>query len=426
MTRRGWKRLAVGLMLGGTTAFLSLALSSGENRIEDEIESRYGIEDPQFARTMGSLLGRSLTPGNKVLPLINGEQIFPAMLNAIAGAKRSINFETYIYWSGDIGKRFSDALGERARAGVKTSVLVDWVGAAKMDRSLIESMRSSGVSVSYYRPLRWYTLVRMNNRTHRKLLIIDGRVGFTGGVGIADLWDGHAQDPQHWRDTHFQIEGPVVAQLQAAFMDNWIRTRGHVLHGDDYFPSLEVQPANQFAQVFRSSAREGSDSMRLMYLLAIAAARKSIHMENAYFVPDDLSVRMLVAARKRGVDVQIIVPGDHTDQTVVSHASRAHWGPLLAAGVKIFRYRPTMLHCKIFIVDHAWTSVGSTNFDNRSFRLNDEANLNVFDAGFAAENEAQFERDKANADDYSLADWRQRGTGEKISEWLANWFRPQL
>lgn len=426
MTRRGWKRLALGVILVCSGGFVFLVFGSGENRIEKEIESLYGVDDPQFSRTMGSLLGRSLVPGNKVVPLLNGNQIFPAMLTAIAGAQRSINFETYIYWSGAIGKRFSDALSERARAGVKTSVLVDWVGAAKMDRSLIQSMRESGVLVNYYRPLHWYTLARMNNRTHRKLLIVDGRVGFTGGVGIADLWDGNGEDPDHWRDTHFQIEGPVVAQLQAAFMDNWIRTRGEVLHGEDYFPALEAQPTNHYAQVFRSSAREGSDSMRLMYLLAIAAARKSIRMENAYFVPDDLSLRMFVAARKRGVDVQIIVPGDHSDQTVVNKASRAHWGPLLAAGVKIFRYKPTMLHCKIFIVDDAWTSVGSTNFDNRSFRLNDEANLNVFDTDFAAQNLAQFERDKANAEAYTLADWSHRAASEKLSDWMASWLRPQL
>ena len=405
---------------------LLLMFSSGESRIEEQISSVYGVEDPEFVHTMGSLLGPSLLPGNRVVPLVNGDQIFAAMLKAIEGAKKSICFETYIYWSGDIGKRFSHALIERAKAGVATHVLVDWVGAAKMDKSLVDSMLKGGVEVEYYRPLRWYTLSRMNNRTHRKLLIVDGTVGFTGGVGIADIWKGNAQGPDNWRDTHFLIEGPVVAQLQGAFLDNWIRTRGAVLHGPKYFPGALAAAGTQQAQVFRSSAREGSDSMRLMYMLAIAAARKHIRMANAYFVPDDLSVRMFVAARKRGVDIEIIVPGEHSDQILVNKASRAKWGTLLQAGVKIYRYKPTMMHCKIFIVDGIWTSVGSTNFDNRSFRLNDEANLNVFDVGFAHQNSKQFSQDKRVSDEYTLAEWHDRGKLEKLSDWAASLLRPQL
>ncbi len=400
-------------------------LSSGEDRISHPIPARYGVDDPQFARTMGALLGPPLVGGNRVTVYTNGDEIFPAMLQAIAEAQSSINFETYIYWSGQIGHKFSEALSAKARAGVETSVLVDWVGAAKMERELFESMRKSGVKVEYYRPLHWYTLSRINNRTHRKLLVVDGKVGFTGGVGIADVWLGNAQGPENWRDSHFRLEGPAVAQMQAAFLDNWIGTRSEVLDGPAYFPQL-APAGDQYAQVFKSSAREGSDSVRLLYMLSIAAARKTIHMSNAYFVPDDLSVRMFVEARKRGVKVDIIVPGDITDQAIVGKASRALWGDLLRAGVKIYRYEPTMMHCKIFIVDGLWTSVGSTNFDNRSFRLNDEANLNVLDAAFANENLSQFERDKSRSKEFSLADWESRSAGEKFSDWAASLFRIQL
>lgn len=425
MKKRTWKLLLLAVVVLSSALGATVLLSSGEDRISQPIPARYGVEDPQFVRTMGTLLGPPLVGGNRVTILTNGDEIFPAMLKAIAEAEKSVNFETYIYWSGQIGRKFSEALSKKAREGVETHVLVDWVGAAKMERELFESMRAAGVQVEYYRPLHWYTLSRMNNRTHRKLLVVDGKVGFTGGVGIADEWLGNAEGPDNWRDSHFRVEGPAVAQMQAAFLDNWIGTQSKVLDGNAYFP--ELSPAgDQYAQVFKSSAREGSDSVRLMYMLSIAAARKSIHMQNAYFVPDDLSVRMFVQARKRDVEVHIIVPGDITDQQLVGKASRALWGDLLRAGVKIYRYKPTMMHCKIFVVDGLWTSVGSTNFDNRSFRLNDEANLNVLDAGFARENLVQFERDKARSKAFSLADWENRGAREKFSDWVASWFRVQL
>jgi hypothetical protein len=223
---------------------------------------------------------------------------------------------------------------------------------------------------------------RLNNRTHRKLLIVDGRIGFTGGVGIADTWLGHAQDPDHWRDSHYRLDGPAVADMQAAFMDNWMETCGEVLHGEEYFPPLEpVGP--QPAQVFRSSADDGSESVRLLYLISIASAERSVRLANSYFVPDSLAIRTLVEAQRRGATLEILVPGRHIDQKTVRRASRALWGPLLEAGVAIYEYQPTMYHAKVAVVDEIWTSVGSTNFDTRSFRLNDEANLNVFDTGFA-------------------------------------------
>jgi cardiolipin synthase len=412
---------AAGLLL----AILIANLSSSSKRIERKIEHLYAVGSPQFVRAMGSLLGPPIVDGNRVTALCNGDEIFPAMLEAIRGARRTICFETFIYWSGSIGREFAEALSQRARAGVKVHVMLDWVGSNRIDESLVEMMTDAGVEAVRYHPLRWYNVGRVNNRTHRKLLIVDGRTGFTGGVGIADDWLGHAQDPKHWRDSHYRLEGPAVAHMQAAFMDNWIETCGQVLHGDDYFPALEPVGPHP-AQVFKSAADDGSESVRLMYLLAIASAERSVRLANSYFVPDSLSVQMLVEAQQRGAPVEIIVPGRHIDQKLVRRASRALWGPLLEAGVAIYEYQPTMFHVKVAVVDEAWTSVGSTNFDNRSFRLNDEANLNVLDAGFAAAQAKVFEEDKRRARRITLEEWRRRPLREKAIERLASLLRLQL
>ncbi len=418
-----WITGAVGVTV--VAVLLGLNLIAPGRTVEQEIEHCYAVGDSQFVRTMGSLLGPSLLPGNHVTPLINGVEIFPAMLGAIRGARATVNFETYIYWSGAIGREFAQALSERARAGVMVHLLVDWVGAGKMDASMIAEMERAGVLVVRYHPLRWYTLGRLNNRTHRKLLVVDGRIGFTGGVGIADNWQGDAENPDHWRDSHFRIEGPAVAQMQSAFMDNWIETRSEVLHGENYFPDLE--PAGRHvAQVFQSSSNGGSESVRLMYLLSIAAAARSIRLASAYFVPDRLSVRMLVSAQRRGVQVEIIVPGQHTDTQLVRQASRGRWGPLLEAGVAIHEYQPTMYHTKVMVVDDCWVSVGSTNFDTRSFRLNDEANLNIMNSEFASSQVREFERDKSRSRRITLEAWQARPWRERAQDRLAGLLRAQL
>ena len=407
------------------TTVIALNFVSGEKKIKHAVDKRYSIDDPQFLRSMGALLGPAIVSGNRVQTLVNGDQIFPAMLAEVRAAKKSITFETYIYWSGTIGKEFSEALSERARAGVRVFVLLDWAGAAKMEDAYLEEMKKAGVQIEKYHPLRWYNLSRLNNRTHRKLLIVDGKVGFTGGVGIADQWTGNAQTPAHWRDTHFRVEGPVVAQMQAAFMDNWIKTRGRVLHGEDFFPAL-VPAGEHAAQMFKSSPGEGAESMRLMYLLSIGVAQKSILIANSYFVPDDLTIESLEDAMKRGVRVQIIVPGGKIDTEIVRKASRARWGKLLEAGAEISEYQPTMFHCKVMVVDDLWSSVGSTNFDNRSFRLNDEANLNVYDREFAQQQISIFNDDLSKSRRITLAQWEKRPWQEKLMEHAAALLRSQL
>jgi cardiolipin synthase len=415
----------IGLVVGVLAAALLANFVSSEKHLRHRIRSEYGIEDPQFARSMDALLGAPLLGGNLVTELVNGDQIFPAMLEAIRGAKRTITFETFIYWRAEIGREFAEALADRARAGVRTHVLIDFVGSNKMDPALMELIKSAGVEVERYHPLTWYHLSRFNNRTHRKLLIVDGKIGFTGGVGIADEWQGNAQDPKHWRDTHFKVVGPVVAQMQATFMVNWIKTRGTVEHTEAYFPRLE--PAGpHYAQMFHSSPQEGSENIRLMYLLSIAAARKSILLEQAYFVPDDLTLELLVQASQRGVQIEIITPGPHTDKSAVRRASRSRWGSVLEAGIRIYEFQPTNFHCKIMVVDGVWCSVGSTNFDNRSFRLNDEANLNIGDRDFAARLEKIFAADKARSREITYEAWRHRPAQEKLYEHFAALFRSQM
>ena len=395
--------------------------ASSEKRVEHPIPRLYGADDPQFSRAMGELLGPAILPGNRVEVLLNGDEIFPSMLKAIRGAQKTINFETYIYWSGDIGREFADALAERARSGVQVHVLLDWVGAQKIEESLIEQMQHAGVQVQKYHKPSWYQIHRLNNRTHRKLLVVDGREGFTGGVGIADEWTGHAQDPDHWRDTHYRVEGPVVAQMQSVFMDNWIKVSGDVLHGEDYFPELKPAGTGN-AQVFSSSPSNGSESMRLMYLLAITAASHSIYLSTPYFVPDDLASQGLIDAANRGVRIQIITVGPHTDAKVVRSASRARWGPLLEAGIEIYEYQPTLYHSKAMIVDGLWITVGSTNFDPRSFSLNDEANLTYYDAQFAQQQVEIFQRDLAQSKRMTFQQWQQRPRSERFWDWAASKF----
>jgi cardiolipin synthase len=400
-------------------------LTSGEKKIEHKIERLYASDDPQFIRSMGLLLGPAVVGGNRFEVLVNGDEIFASMLEGIRSAQRTITFETFIYWSGAIGEDVARALSDQARAGVAVHVLLDWVGSSKMDRRYLRMLCDAGAEVIQYHKPHWTGLGRMNDRTHRKLLVIDGRIGFTGGVGIADEWTGHAQDEKHWRDTHFRVEGPVVGQMQAVFMDNWVKATGNVLHGSHYFPEIDAA-GNGLAHMFSSSPSGGSDDMQLMYLMAITAATHSIHLSSAYFVPDKLTINAMVEAAKRGVKVRVITPGKHIDTHTVREASRACWGELLAAGIEMHEYQPTMFHCKLLIVDEYLVSVGSTNFDSRSFKLNDEANLNIYDRDFARQQTAIFDRDVAQAKRLSLDDWLRRPLLEKLLDRAVALLDPQL
>jgi cardiolipin synthase len=420
-----WRIAILTFFATGLVVVLIANLTLGDKVVDRQVPTLYSVSDPQFVRNLSVMLGPPLVTGNRVQTLLNGDQIFPAMLKAIREAQKSITFETYIYWKGEMGNEFTQALAERAQAGVKVHLLYDAVGSQKIDKSIFKEMKAAGIEVEIYNPVRWHSIAKMNNRTHRKILVVDGRIGFTGGVGIADQWSGSAQDPKHWRDTHFRIEGPAVAQMQAAFMENWIEVTGNVLHSAAYFPEIP-RTGNYLAQFFISSPGGGGDRMQLMYAMSIAAAAKAIQLSAAYFVPDDNEVRMLADAAKRGVKVQIIVPGKETDSPTVRRASRSTWGELLRAGVEIYEYQPTFFHCKVMVVDGVWVSVGSTNFDTRSFSTNDEANLNVYDREFAAAQVRVFDADLKRSRRISLQEWEKRSVTEKLWEHTMGLLSSQL
>jgi cardiolipin synthase len=412
-------------LIGGFTfvvtavAVLLIAnLSLGDKHIEQRVETLYAAAEPQFRRNMNVVFGPPLVAGNRTVALVDGEQFFPDMLKAIRGAQKTITFESYIWWSGETGAEFTRALIERAQSGVKVHLLFDALGSDKIDKKAVKEMKAAGIEVERYNPWRLTNLARINNRTHRKIMVVDGRVGYTGGAGIGDEW-------LTWRDTQFRVEGPVVGQMQAAFIENWIEVTGRVLHGEDYFPELG-RAGGQSAQFIVTSPGGGSESMQLMYLMSIAAAAKSIKLSAAYFVPDGVEIRTLVAAAKRGVRVQLIVPGKETDSPLVRRASRSTWGELLRAGVEFYEYEPTFFHCKVMIVDDLWVSVGSTNFDARSFSVNDEANLNVYDREFAAEQARIFADDLKRSRRISLQEWESRPWTAKLWEHTVGLFSSQL
>ena len=393
-----------------------------EKKVKTPVRTDFGVGDPPFVRSMSQLLGPPLLEGNTVKILNNGAEIFPAMLKAIAEARRSVTFENFVFSEGRVSSRFADALSERARAGVKVHFLQDAIGCNCLTGEAMSKMKDAGVELEIF---RYAKLSEINHRTHRKLLVIDGQWGFTGGAGISDEWDGNADAPDHWRDTQYCLEGPAVAQMQQAFMDNWMQTRAEVLHGDDYFPELKPR-GDLDCQVFKSSSSEGGESARVMWLLSLAAARKSIRIANAYFVPDDLMIQTMVEALQRGVTIEIIAPGTCTDQPTVRVVGRSRWGPLLENGARIYEYQPCRFHCKYMIVDDCWVSVGSANMDNRSLRLNAEANLNVHDHQFALLHQETFEEDKAKTREITLREWQQRPMSEKAKGFLASVFRSQM
>jgi cardiolipin synthase A/B len=403
---------------------LAANFSTTERRLLYRPRRLYTSGDADFRRALGILLGPPQVAGNRITTLVNGEAIYPAMLNAIRTAQTNITFETFVFRDG-VGATFVEELSNAARRGVQVHMLLDWLGSRTMDQHLLQAARASGCDLRVYHPPSWYHLGRLNNRTHRKLLVVDGKIGFTGGVGMGIEWKDGLQGMPPWRDSHFKAEGPVVAQMQAVFVDNWIKTTGRILHGAEYFPKL-VPVGDMEAQMFGSSPVGGSESMHLMVLLALTAAKTSIDIENAYFVPDKLTVEALCSAARRGVKVRIVVPGRYTDARVGRWAAQGLYGALLEAGIQIFEYQPTMMHCKVLVIDGVWSSVGSSNFDDRSFRLNDEANLNVFSEELAREQTQLIDADILLSRRMVLKKWRNRKFGRRLSERLALLLRSQL
>ncbi|WP_084652622.1 phospholipase D-like domain-containing protein [Mesorhizobium sp. WSM1293] len=422
-----WRKVLIYLAIaaiGSLLTVLIINLTPQPRVLRSIVPHRFDATDPQFPKTMSSYSQGQMFRSNAVQTLVNGDEIFPSMLQAIGAARSSVNMETYIYWSGAIGYEFAIALATKAREGVEVRVNVDWVGSLPFDEDLIRIMTTAGVRFERYRPLRWYTLDRVNNRTHRKL-IVDGRIAFTGGVGIADDWRGNARNSNEWRDTHYRIEGPAVPAFQAAFAENWLETTGETLQGGKFYPAVAAAGGLD-AQLILSSQPNGSENMELMMLAAIAAAKDHLRIGMAYFVPDDIALQQILDARKRGVSVDVIVPNWLTDVPVVRKGSRFFWGELLKAGVRIFEFQPTMYHPKLLIVDDAWVSFGSANLDERSLLLNDEASLNVYGLEFARTQIDVFNEDLKRSRQVSLEEWQARPLSEKVTDYFASRFRSQL
>jgi cardiolipin synthase len=387
---------------------------------------RLHVGTRDFLRAAEMLTGAPISEGNDVELRINGDEIFPTFLETIRAAERSVNLTTYVYWQGDIAVEVAELLSQKAEEGVEVNVLLDWVGSLRMDSTLVDRMKASGVSVARFRPLRPYAVRRLNNRTHRKILVVDGKVGMIGGVGIAEEWTGNAQDPDHWRDTHVRVRGPVVRGLQGAFAENWLEATGDALVGDDYLPTLDEVADGGPMQLVRSRSGIGDTNVEALMFLAIESAQEKLDLTSAYFVPRPAFIEVLCEAAGRGVDVRILVPGTHMDKELVRLAGRRTYEQLLSCNVRIFEYCPTMLHAKTLVIDSAWTSVGSVNFDNRSFQQNDEATLCVQSTRFAKELTDQFERDLAVSEEITPKRWDRRPTLHRGAELVAGLARREL
>ncbi len=420
-TRWFWAGLAgsVVITLAAYFWFTSARLLSDPIRID------YGPTDPSFANAMGPMTGADFTDGNSIQTLVNGDEFFPSMLKAIREAKKTITFENYIWSSGYISNQFIDALTERARAGVRVHALLDGMGGLKLHRSDRERLRAAGVEFYIYGREHWWEVKpNINHRTHRKILVVDGKIGFTGGVCIDDKWLGHAHAKDLWRDTQVRVEGPVVRQIQAVFAHNWMQTTSALVLGEDYFPKLSKMGSST-AHCYKSGPSEGAQTARLGYLFAIASARQSINIANAYFVPDDLAIEMLLEAMSRGVKLRVVVPAIN-DSRFGRAASRSRWGKLLAAGAEFYLYEPSMFHSKTMVVDDVLVTIGSANFDNRSFSINDEITLTALDRKVAAENLKIFANDVAQSHRLTREEFESRPFYIKLADHLCGMFRSQF
>ena len=410
----------------GYAVAITVAKSSAPQRTVYELPHDFTVGAATFLPS--ALPGPPMTAGNKIEILENGDGIFPAMLAAISSAQKTVNFEAYIFWSGKVGASFRDALAERASHGVEVRVLLDAVGSPgrKLKAEDVDAMRRAGCRVEFFHSPKPWKIWVLNHRNHRRVLVVDGKIGFTGGVGFADEWLGNADSPEHWRDTQVRVEGPAVRGLQRAFQENWSEVTGEPLAGDEFFPALQSAGSSS-AAVVPTSPLAAMSGARRVYAISLAAASKEIWIANSYFVPDDETSELLIAAVKRGVDVRIIIPSDqHHDVPATKVAGRASFGPLLAGGVKMFEYEPTMFHLKTMVVDGIFSTVGSANFDDRSFHLNDEVNLFVYDGAFAELMKQRYEQDLSHSRPYTLAMWRSRPPIKRLTEWLIAPVRSEL
>lgn len=382
------------------------------------LDHQFSIDSPEFVGTVAGASGSPFLEGNTLELLNNGDAFYPSMLAAINRADRSITIEAYIYWAGEIGAVFAAALADRAKAGCRVKILLDAIGSASIGSEILDLLEAGGCQVAWYNPIRWYTLGRFNNRTHRKSLIVDGEVAFTGGAGIADHWRGNASGPREWRDMQIRLEGPAVVPLQTGFAHNWQQTTGELLSGDAYYPVIGSR-GSLSVQTLLSSPETGASNVRTMYYLSIVCARQSIYIANPYFVPDPVAIETLIEAKQRGVEVRIMVSGIRNDNWLARQNSVRLFGRLLAAGIEIQEFNRTMLHHKTMVVDGRWVTLGTANFDNRSFAHNEESNVCFVDRALAEQLHAIFRDDLKGCERVTIERWRRRGGWTRAQEIVA-------
>jgi cardiolipin synthase A/B len=415
-------KLAIGFALA---ALLTYLMATSERAPTQGLETDFSVHSHEFCDSIAGATGADFIKHNQVTILNNGDEFYPSMLDAIRNARHTITMEAYIYWKGDIGMEFARVMAARSKAGVQVKLLLDAVGSSTIGSDILQVLKNGDCKLAWYNPVLQTTIGRFNHRNHRKSLIIDGRVAFTGGAGIADHWRGHAQDEKHWRDIQVRIEGPAAVRLQTGFTQNWLITTGELISGIAFFPPPDA--AGTFAvQTILSSPDDGSSSARILFYLAIAGARETVYIENPYFVPDETATKVLTEAAARGVDVKIMVAGEHNDVKTSRYASIQLYGNLLKAGVEIYEYVPTMMHQKTMVVDGTWSTIGTTNFDNRSFALNEESNISVYDRRLAAQLEKIFMDDLKVCERVTLENWKQRGLKTRILGVLSLIFKDQI
>jgi cardiolipin synthase A/B len=412
--------------LGSAMVALFLYVIAPRERIPHfGLESKFPVNSHEFLTSVVGATGSPFVQHNKVTVLNNGDQFYPAMLEAIRSARKTVTMEMYIFWKGDIGRQFAEALAERSRAGVSVKLLLDAFGSFTIGREIRKLLKESGCVVSWYNRIWLTTLGHFNHRTHRKTLVVDGRVAFTGGAGIADQWKGNGENREHWHDIQVRVEGPGAMGLQSGFAQNWLETKQELLSGEGYFPPPD-SAGTIATQTILSSPENASSTVRIMYYLAIMSARKTIHLANPYFIPDDSAVQVLVDASKRGVDVKIMVAGIHNDMRISRYASTHCYGKLLEAGIEIYEYHRTMLHQKTMVADSTWSTIGTTNFDNRSFALHEESNICTYDRRIAEQLESIFQEDLKHCERVSLEEWRRRGWKKRFFGSICVFLKEQI
>ncbi|HXJ62334.1 MAG TPA: phospholipase D-like domain-containing protein [Actinomycetota bacterium] len=380
----------------------------------------------RLRRALEGILGVPATEGNAIDVLRNGDEIFPAMLDAIGSAEHTIDFLTFVYWQGEIGTRFAEALSERARAGVRVRLLLDSWGAHPIDHDLVGAMEEAGVRLRWFRPLARFRPGSVNHRTHRKVMVVDEAVGFTGGVGIADEWTGDARDESEWRDTHFRIRGPAVDGLRAAFLDNWHETDDELFDEDvDRFPE-QPQPGSSVVQSVRGASETGWSDITTLFLSLLQLAQERVRIVTAYFVPDTQLNERLCAAAERGVRVEILLPGPQSDKRFVQLAGQSSYERLLECGVKIWHFQPSMLHAKIMTVDGVIANIGSANLNSRSTELDEEINLVAFDPDLVRKLDEQFDEDLERSERIEPGRWQRRSLPQRALERAAGLFRHEV